>query len=196
MHSPATKIYLIRHGQTEWTLTGQHTGKTNLPLTEEGEIQSQQLAKQLKGHTFKKIWVSPLKRAQQTCEYAGLSRHAEIDPDLAEWDYGDYEGLTSNEIRKSNPHWNIFLRGAPNGESIEDISVRTNRILMNIHAIHGDIAIFSHGHFLRALTAKWLKLQIANGNLFVLEPASISILGYEKDHPALVLWNNTTHLAK
>ncbi|MBS0606052.1 MAG: histidine phosphatase family protein [Parachlamydiales bacterium] len=194
MNYPTRKIYLIRHGETEWTLTGQHTGTTDLPLTENGREQAALLSKRLKGHAFERVFISPLKRASETCELAGLYRHAEIDPDLAEWNYGDYEGLKTDEIWKKEAHWNIFLRGAPNGESIEDIAVRTNRILMKINNFHGDIALFSHGHFLRALTARWLKLPISDGNLLALSPASISILGFERDHHVIRLWNDINHL--
>ncbi len=194
MNHPKRKIFLIRHGETEWTLTGQHTGKTDIPLTEQGKEQAQLLAARIKGHAFERIFTSPLKRAQETCELCGLFRHAETDPDLAEWDYGDYEGLKTDEIWKKDPHWNLFLRGAPNGESIEDICVRANRILMKISTFHGDVALFSHGHFLRILTIKWLKLSPSEGNLFALSPASLSILGFEREHHALKLWNDTCHL--
>lgn len=135
LYSPR-KIYFIRHGETEWTLSGQHTGTTDIALTENGRHQAELIGERLRGHAFEKIFISPLKRAQQTCELSGLYRHAEIDPDLAEWNYGDYEGLKTEEIWKKDPHWNIFLRGAPNGESTEDIAVRANRILMRISTIH------------------------------------------------------------
>jgi probable phosphoglycerate mutase len=193
MQYPNRKIYLLRHGETEWTLTGQHTGKTDIPLTENGRKQASQLGKRLKGIAFEKILTSPRKRAIETCEATGLFRHAEIDSDLAEWDYGDYEGLKTEEIWKRDPHWNIFFRGAPRGESVEDIAVRANRLLMKINTSHGDIALFSHGHFLRALAARWLKLPVAEGNLFFLSPASISILGFEKDHHVIQLWNDVCH---
>lgn len=194
MNHPKRKIFLIRHGETEWTVTGQHTGKTDLELTENGKEQAALLAKRLQGHAFERVFCSPLKRAQETCELSGLWRHAETDPDLMEWDYGDYEGLQTDEIWKMDPHWNIFLRGAPHGESTEDIAVRANRILMKLSTFHGDVALFSHGHFLRALTTKWLKLAISEGNLFALSPASLSILGFEREHHALRLWNDTSHL--
>ncbi len=190
MKHQTRKIYLIRHGETDWTLSGQHTGMTDLPLTENGRKQVELLSKRLKGHAFERVLISPLRRASETCELSGLYRHAEIDPDLAEWNYGNYEGLTTEEIWKIEPHWNIFLRGAPNGESVEDISARTNRILIKINASHGDIALFSHGHFLRALTTRWLKLPISEGNLFALSPASISILGFERDYHVIKLWND------
>ena len=189
MNYPKRKIFLIRHGDTEWTVTGQHTGTTDLPLTDEGKAQATLLAKRLKGHAFERVFTSPLKRAQETCELSGLARHAENDPDLAEWNYGDYEGLTTDEIWKKDPHWNVFLRGAPGGESTEAVTVRANRLLMKLNTFHGDVALFSHGHFLRALTTRWLKLPIQEGNLFVLSPASLSILGFEREHHVILQWN-------
>ncbi len=194
MNYPNRKIYLIRHGDTEWSVSGQHTGMTDLSLTENGRKQAKLLSKRLKGHVFEQVLISPLKRASETCKLSGLYRQAEIDSDLAEWNYGDYEGLKTEEIWKAEPHWNIFSRGAPNGESVEDIAVRANRVLMKINVSHEDIVLFSHGHFLRALTAKWLKLPISEGNLFTLSPGSISILGFERDSHVIKLWNDVNHL--
>lgn len=188
------KIYLIRHGETSWTLSGQHTGKTDLPLTPKGEQDALLLGKRLKGHTFEKILTSPLKRAEDTCELAGLAKHVYRDPDLVEWNYGDYEGLTTQEIHKRSPNWTIFERGAPNGESLSDVSARANKILAKIHSIHGDIALFSHGHFLRILAARWLNLPAQEGKHLLLSACSLSILSYERQTPVLALWNDTSHL--
>lgn len=188
------KIYLIRHGQTDWTISGQHTGTTDLPLTEQGCQEAKWLGQRLKGHAFAKIFVSPLKRAQQTCELASLAKHAYTEPDLIEWNYGAYEGKTTPEILKTDPHWNLFQRGAPQGESLADVTIRANTILRKLKASQGDIALFSHGHFLRVLTACYLGLPPQEGSRLVLSPASLSILGNERTTPALLLWNDTSHL--
>jgi probable phosphoglycerate mutase len=193
--NPNRKIYLIRHGETTWTLSGQHTGSTDIPLTSKGEQDALLLGKRLKGHTFEKVLTSPLKRAEHTCELTGLLKHAYTDPDLIEWNYGDYEGLTTQEIRKQDPNWTIFDRGAPNGESLTDVTARANKILAKIHSSHGDICIFSHGHFLRVLAARWLNLSSLEGKHLLLSPSSLSILSYERTTPVLALWNDTSHLS-
>ena len=185
------KIYLIRHGETEWTLSGKHTGRTDIPLTKNGEEQSQNIGRYLKGMGFQKVLTSPLIRAKETCRLSGLFTHALIDEDHREWNYGDYEGITSAEIRKKDPHWTIFTGGAPGGESIADIGARANRVLGTIRSIPGDVAVFSHGHFLRALAARWIEMPVAFGQQLVLSPASLSILGYEKEKPAIITWNQT-----
>src|SRR5260221_9571077 len=148
------RIYLIRHGETDWTLSERHTGTTDLDITENGRKQAELIGKQIRGHAFALILCSPLQRAISTCDTAGFLNQAQLEPDLKEWNYGDYEGLTTPEIWKQSPHWNIFSHGAPHGESIADIGERTTRLLMRLSSIHGDIALFSHGHFLRALAAK------------------------------------------
>ncbi len=191
MEYPQKKIYLIRHGETAWTLSGQHTGSTDIPLTKNGETEGQRLGNRLRGHHFKFIFTSPLERARRTCDLAGLLQKAQLDPDLKEWNYGDYEGLTSEQIWKLQPGWTIFTHGAPNGESIQDISIRAHRVLTRIQKINADVALFSHGHFLRALAACWLQLPVSEGRLFALAPASISILGFERKTPVLRLWNET-----
>jgi broad specificity phosphatase PhoE len=188
------RIYLIRHGETDWTLTGQHTGKTDISLTKKGAADAALIGKKLKGHPFEAIFCSPLKRAVATCEIAGFLNRAELDPDLEEWNYGDYEGLKTEEIWKKSPQWNIFCNGAPKGESPADIEARAKRFLSKIQSLHGDIALFSHGHFLRALTARFLNLSIQEGRLFALSPSSISILGFEKSEHVIQLWNDTSHL--
>src|ERR1700733_14090376 len=151
MHFSRKKICLVRHGETAWTLSGQHTGVTDISLTEQGEKDAAAIGKKLHGHSFKNILCSPLKRAEETCKIAGFLKHAQLDPDLVEWNYGDYEGLTTEEIWKKSPGWNIFSNGAPGGESVADVNARAHRVLEKIRLIDGDVAVFSHGHFLRAL---------------------------------------------
>jgi broad specificity phosphatase PhoE len=191
---PHKKIYLIRHGETEWTLNGKHTGTTDIPLTKNGEMQAELIGNRLRGHAFQMILSSPLQRAANTCEIAGFLKEARRDPDLVEWNYGEFEGLTMDEIHKKIPHWNIFSHGAPGGESVADLNARANRVLAKIQFLHGDVALFSHGHFLRALAARWLQLMAEDGRLFALYPASISILGFEHNAHVLNLWNEISHL--
>lgn len=184
------KIYLIRHGETEWTLNGRHTGSTDIPLTENGKIQAEKIGKRIRGHSFDLILCSPLKRAVATCEATGMFRNAKLTPDLMEWNYGEYEGLTTPEIWKKSPHWNIFSNGAPQGESVADVGARATRLLAHIASIHGDVALFSHGHFLRVLAAKWLRLNAEDGRLFLLSPGTVSILSFERANPVISLWND------
>lgn len=188
------KIYLIRHGETEWTLSGQHTGSTDIPLTEKGIKQAESLAKRLKGHHFKAVLSSPRQRALHTCEIAGLAQNVHVDPKLAEWNYGSYEGLTSKQIHVHDPKWNIFHNGGPGGESVLDIQKRCDAVLKEIASIAGDVAIFSHGHFLRALTMRFIDVALIKGNQFLLVPASLSILSIAHDVSALSLWNDISHL--
>lgn len=189
MKSFHQKVYLIRHGETEWTQSRQHTGLTDIPLTDEGRHQAKWLRDRLKGLKFKKTYCSPLARAKETCEIAGLLANAEIDEDLVEWDYGEYEGMTTPEIRKSDPKWNIFTSGAPGGESIGDVGARAGRVIAKVRGIQGDVAIFSSGHFSRCLVVKWLQYAVSEGKHFALSTASCSILGYERETPAILLWN-------
>lgn len=184
------KVYLIRHGETEWSLSDQHTGLTDIPLTERGKTQAEGLKERLKNHPFQLILVSPLQRAYKTCELAGFAKEAKIDPDLVEWDYGDYEGKKTADILKENPSWDIFAEGVPGGETVAEIEKRAKRVLKKIKETKGDVALFSSGHFLRVLTACWLGLSGAEGRLFLLSTASISILGYERETPVIVLWNS------
>ncbi|MGE5196107.1 MAG: histidine phosphatase family protein [Anaerolineae bacterium] len=187
-------IYLIRHAETAWTKTGQHTGLTDIPLTAEGQHQAKLLKQRLKDLKFQNVFTSPLKRAKETCQLADLFSQAEIDDDLVEWNYGDYEGLTREEIHKKDPGWSIFTKGAPGGESVDDVSKRADRVLEKIHHLKGSIAIFSSGHFSRVLAVKWLSLNPECGKLLALFPASLSILGYESNNPVLIRWNDISHL--
>lgn len=184
-------IYLIRHGETEWTQLKKHTGLTDIPLNDAGKEQAAWLKERLSSKKFKKIFCSPLERAKETCALTGLLNSAEIDPDLVEWDYGDYEGKTSAEIRTVDPKWTIFSKGAPNGESIGDISARTMRVIGRLRAVPGDVAVFSSGHFLRSLGARWLKKPIGDGKHYLLSTASICVLGFEKESPVFMSWNQT-----
>ena len=191
-------VYLARHGETAWSLTGQHTGLTDLPLTEHGERTARRLAERLEGLTFAKVFVSPLQRARRTCELAGFAAVAEIDPDLIEWDYGKYEGLRTADIRKECPDWQLFRDGCPGGESVWQVATRADRVVNRIRAVRADVLLFSSGHFIRVLTCRWLGLKPSpNARFFMLSTASLSALGYEQDRsrPVIRLWNDTHHVA-
>ena len=191
-------VYLARHGETAWSLTGQHTGLTDLPLTEPGENNARRLAERLRGLTFAKVFVSPLQRARRTCELAGFGAVAEIDPDLVEWDYGQYEGLRTSEIRAERPDWQLFRDGCPGGESVQQVTSRADRVVTRIRSVNADVLLFSSGHFIRVLTSRWLGLTPSpNARLFMLSTASLSALGYEQDRsrPVIQLWNDTHHVA-
>jgi broad specificity phosphatase PhoE len=185
-------LYLMRHGETAWSLSGQHTGRTDIPLIEQGEQDARKLAERLRAVKFSRVFTSPLLRARRTCELAGMGDLAEIEPDLAEWDYGEYEGLRPVDIRKARPDWNVFGDGCPGGESPAQVSERADRLIARLRALEGNIAIFSHGHFGRVLAARWIGLEIRQAQNLLLSTASISILGYEHnvaEVPAIVLWN-------
>jgi len=197
---PMTRIlptlYLARHGETAWSLSGQHTGLTDLPLTERGERNARNLGPRLAGLTFAKVFTSPLQRATRTCELAGFAAAAEVDRDLVEWNYGDYEGLRTAEIHEKRPEWQLFRDGCPGGESPDQIGARADRVVSRVRAVKGDVLIFSSGHFLRVLAARWLGLEPVNGRLFMLKTASVSALGYENElsQPVISLWDDTSHL--
>ena len=190
-------LYLGRHGETAWTLSGQHTGRTDLPLTENGERQARALRQRLRGLVFAKVLTSPSQRAVRTCELAGFGAVAETDPDLAEWDYGEYEGRRTSEILAERPGWRLFRDGAPGGETFEQVGARADRVLTRIRSIAGNILVVSSAHFSRVLAARWLGLPVTAGRYFYLSTASLSILGYEHDsidEPLVRLWNDTSHL--
>ena len=192
MPSLLSHLYLVRHGETAWSLSGQHTGRTDIPLTEQGEQDARTLAERLRSVKFSRVFTSPLRRARRTCELAGLGDVAEIEPDLAEWDYGDYEGQRPMDIRKARPDWNVFRDGCPGGESPAQVSERADRVIARLRTLEGNIAIFSHGHLGRALGARWIGLQMRQAQYLLLSTASVSILGYEHnlaEVPAIVLWN-------
>ena len=189
-------IHLARHGETAWSLSGQHTGRTDLPLTERGERNARALGQRLRGLEFAKVYTSPLQRAARTCELAGFGTSAEIDPDLVEWDYGQYEGRRTAEIHAERPDWQLFRDGCPGGESPGQIGARTDRVVGRVRAIKGDVLVFSSGHFLRVLAARWLGLDASGGRYLLLSTASLSALGYEHNlaAPAIQLWNETRHV--
>jgi len=193
MSNAYPEIYLVRHGQTEWSLSGQHTGRTDMPLTAAGEAAARTLAARLQGHAFSAVWSSPSQRASKTCALAGFGDARVIKDDLAEWDYGTYEGITTKAILAERPGWQLFRDGCPGGESAADVGARADRIIHAIRAANDRILIFSSSHFLRVLTARWLGLPPEGGALFVLDTTSISVLGYEHDltEPVVRMWNQT-----
>ncbi len=197
MNEALPTLYLARHGETAWSLSGQHTGLTDLPLTERGRQNALQLGKRLRGLHFAKVFASPLQRAAQTCQLAGFGAVAETDPDLVEWNYGDYEGLRSVEIHAKRPDWQLFRDGCPGGESPAQVGERADRVVKRVREVNGNVLVFSSGHFLRMLAARWLSLEPANGRFFLLSTASFSELGYENNltQPAIKLWNDTSHLS-
>ncbi len=189
-------IYLARHGETAWSLAGQHTGLTDVWLTERGERNARRLGERLAGLTFAKVLTSPLQRATRTCELAGFKDVAEVDHNLVEWNYGNYEGLRTEEIHAERPDWQIFRDGCPGGELPDEVGARADHVLNRVRTIKGDVLIFSSGHFLRMVAARWLELEPAAGRFFILNTASLSALGYEHtpSQPAVRLWNDTRHL--
>ena len=189
------QIYLCRHGETAWTLSGQHTGVTDIPLTENGKEQAVLLGDRLQKVHFTKVFSSPRIRALETCKIAGF-KDVTLDSDLQEVNYGKYEGLTRNEIRKTDPNWHLFVNGAPSGETLAAASARADRFLSHLKALQGNIAIFSHGHFSRILALRWLGLETSLGRFFSLAPASLSILSFERETPVIKLWNDLSHLSK
>jgi broad specificity phosphatase PhoE len=183
------EIYLIRHGETEWSLNGRHTGVTDIPLTEHGRQQARLLKHELITRNFQLVLTSPLRRARETCELAGLAQRAEIDPDLMEWNYGDYEGLTSDQIHANRPGWTIFNDGGPGGETPEQVGVRVDRVLAKVRGVRSDAALFAHGHVLRVLAARWLALAPRAGAHFLLDTATLCVLNSEGGIAALKRWN-------
>jgi probable phosphoglycerate mutase len=183
------EIWLIRHGETEWSLSGQHTGRTDLPLTAAGERHAEQIGRFLAGRPFALVLTSPLQRARETCRLAGYASVAQADPDLREWDYGAYEGRTSAQIQESVPGWSIWTSPVPQGETIQQVAERAGRVIARASAAGGDVALFAHGHLLRILTACWLGLGPDAGRFFALGTASVSVLGYERETRVISRWN-------
>ena len=188
-------VYLVRHGETAWTLSRQHTGRTDLPLTEHGEQQARSSGERLRSLSFVRVFTSPSQRATRTAELAGLGSRAEIDPDLAEWDYGQYEGRRTAEILAERPDWQLFRAGCPGGESADQVGARAVRVIGRVRAVQGDVAVFSSAHILRVLAARWLGLEPAGGRLLLLGTATVSELGYEHNlaEPVIRLWNESHH---
>jgi len=191
--STGLQLYFIRHGETAWSLTGQHTGRTDLPLTPHGEAMARQLAVGLlHGIDFALVLTRPRLRARSTCMLAGFGAMAEVDPNLAEWNYGDYEGLRTAEIRETRPGWDVWEDGCPGGESPADASARADRLIARLSGLEGHVALFSHGQFGRALAARWIGLPVAQGQHFAIDPASVGIFAFETDHPqrrVIAQWN-------
>ena len=189
-------VHLVRHGETAWSLAGRHTGLTDLPLTEHGEQNARRLGERLRGLKFANVFTSPLQRAARTCELAGFKVVAEIDQDLAEWNYGDYDGRRTAEIRVERPGWQLFRDGCPGGESPGQVAARAERVLQRVRVVPGGVLIFSSGHFLRVLAARWLGLEAGDGRFFALDTGSLSGLGHENSvaTPVIRLWNDTSHL--
>ena len=188
------QIYFIRHGETAWSLSGQHTGRTDLPLTSHGEAMARELASALKGINFSLVLTSPRLRARATCELAGLGATAQTEANLAEWDYGDYEGLRTTEIRERHPDWDVWEDGCPGGETPAGVSQRADHLIARLRDLTGKIVLFSHGQFGRVLAARWIGLPVTQGQHFAIDPASIGILSFETDHPhrrVISLWNAT-----
>ena len=182
-------IYVIRHGQTAWSLSGQHTGTTDLPLTDNGRRRAERLRPLLLNETFALVLVSPMQRARQTCELAGLGNGAVLDADLVEWNYGEYEGLTPKQIHEKVPGWLIFRDGCPGGEMPEQVGARVDRVITRARAVEGDVALFAHGHVLRVLAARWIGLPPGAGQHFLLETGTLCVLGYYREIPAVSVWN-------
>jgi probable phosphoglycerate mutase len=196
MSSSLPIVYLARHGETAWSLSGQHTGLTDLPLTASGERNAANLGARLRGIANPRVFTSPLQRARRTCELAGLGAAAQIDADLVEWNYGDYEGLKSSQILAQRPDWKLFRDGCPGGESPADVLARARRVVLRLRAGPGDAIVFSSAHFLRVLTAAWLGLEPRAGGLWILGTASLSAVGYEHDltEPVIRFWNDMSHV--
>ncbi len=190
-------VYLARHGETAWTLSGQHTGLTDLPLTERGERNARRLQERLRGLSFAKVFTSPLQRAKRTCELAGFGTVAEVNQDLVEWNYGEYEGRRTAEIRAERPDWELFRDGCPGGESPAEAAARADRVVSRVRAVPGDVVLFSSGHFIRVLATRWIGLEVTvNAKRFMLSTASLSAVGYENElsRPVIRLWNDTHHV--
>jgi broad specificity phosphatase PhoE len=187
------EIYVVRHGETEWSAAGKHTSRTDLALTEDGRRRAGLLADELAGRSFALVLSSPLRRARETCELAGLAGSAEITDELREWDYGEYEGLTTPEIRSARPDWVLWRDGCPGGESPAQVGERADRALARLRGADGDAIAFAHGHILRVLAARWIGMEVAAGGRLALSAGSVSVLGFERETEVLRLWNGTPH---
>ena len=188
------RLFLVRHGETEWSASGRHTGWTDIPLGEAGIRQARLLATRLAGQTYARVLSSPLSRAAETSRICGFGATVELDPDLREWNYGPYEGRTTDEMRAEDPDWTIWTADMSGGESLDDVGRRVDRVIARVLGVEGDVAIFGHGHCLRILTARWLGLEPAAGALFELSTATVSRLGWERERRVIELWNGGAHL--
>ena len=185
-------VVLVRHGQTAWSLDGRHTGRTDIPLTEEGRRQAAALGPLLRQQEFALVLTSPLQRAEETCRLAGFGEEAQVRPDLAEWDYGTYDGLTSEQIKEGRPDWSLWRDGGPNGEQAADVGRRVDRVIAEARSVEGDVLLFAHGHVLRVLAARWLGQPPEAGRLYALGTAARSRLGYEHADPVIERWNEAS----
>lgn len=183
------RIYLLRHGETEWSRLGKHTSVTDISLTKNGRAAAQRLRSVLANEPFGLVLTSPMRRARDTCELAGLGEAAIVEPDLMEWNYGDYEGLTTSEIRSKRPNWSLFRDGCPGGESPEQVASRAERIISKMQETERHVALFAHGHIFRVLAARWINLPASHGERFLLDTATLSVLGYYYQTPAVKIWN-------
>jgi probable phosphoglycerate mutase len=191
-------VYLARHGETAWSISGQHTGLTDLPLTERGETNARRLGQRLSGLSFSKVFTSPLQRASRTCELAGFAKVAEVDRDLLEWNYGAYEGKLTADVHKERPDWQLFRDGCPGGESPQQVGDRADRVVARLRSIPANVLVFSSGHFLRVLAARWLGLEPGAGRFFLLSTASLSAVGYEhnRSQPVIRFWDDAQHVLR
>lgn len=196
MNQNFPQVYLARHGETSWAITGRHAGLTDVPLTLQGEENARSLGKRLKGLTFCTVFSSPLQRAWRTCELAGFGKQAIAEQDIIEWNYGDYEGKTTPEIHQQRPDWEVFKDGCPAGESVRQVAARADRMVTRVRVLRGDVLLFAHNHFLRMFAVRWMRLQPEAGRCFFLNTASLSIVGYEHglNDPVIRLWNDKHHL--
>jgi broad specificity phosphatase PhoE len=185
------QIVLVRHGETEWSLSRQHTSRTDLPLIEEGRARAKALGSVLAQWTFSLVLTSPLRRARETCELAGFGESAVVCDDLWEWDYGEYEGLTTPQIREQNPTWSLWRDGCPGGEQPAEVSARADRVIERMRGAGGDVLAFAHGHIFRVLAARWVQMEAAAGARFALKAGAIGVLGYERETEVVQLWNST-----
>jgi broad specificity phosphatase PhoE len=189
MAGSAQQVYVVRHGETAWSLSGQHTGVTDIPLTENGRAVARRLQPLLAKESFSLVLTSPRSRARETCELVGLGNRALVEPDLVEWNYGEYEGLTPKEIRAKRPGWMIFRDGCPDGETPEQVGARADRVIVRARGVPGNVALFAHGHIFRVLVARWIGLPATAGQYFLLDTATLNVLGYYRDSPAVKIWN-------
>ncbi|MEK6228223.1 MAG: histidine phosphatase family protein [Actinomycetota bacterium] len=190
------EILLARHGETDWSASGRHTGHTDVPITDDGREQARALGRRLAGPSFELVLSSPLQRARETCELAGLGEHALLRDELMEWDYGAYEGLTTPQIREREPGWTVWTHPIIDGETVEQLGVRADRVISELAGTSGDCVVFAHGHVLRVLGARWLGLPAADGALLALNTATLSVLGYERERRVIRLWNESSHLER